>query len=89
MASKTLYIGNIPYSSSEQDLFDHFSAYNPTQARIVEGRGFAFLDIDGDKLQDAIDSMHQSDMGGRRITVNEAKPKGAGGGGFDRDNRRY
>ena len=85
MASKTLYVGNIPYSASEEDLFSHFSAYNPSQARIVEGRGFAFVDVDGDRVQEAIDSMHQSELGGRRITVNEARPKGSGGGGgYDR-----
>ncbi len=85
MASKTLYVGNIPYSASEQDLFDHFSAFSPTQARIVQGRGFAFVDVAADQCEDAIEKMNQSDMQGRRLTVSEARPKeggGGGGGGF-------
>lgn len=81
MASKTLYVGNIPYSASEQDLFDHFSAFNPTQARIVQGRGFAFVDVAADQLDEAIEKMNQSDMQGRRLTVSEARPKEGGGGG--------
>jgi RNA recognition motif-containing protein len=85
MASKTLYVGNIPYSASEQDLFDHFSAFNPTQARIVQGRGFAFVDVAADQIDEAIEKMNQSEMQGRRLTVSEARPKeggGGGGGGF-------
>src|SRR5215469_9093224 len=81
MATKTLYVGNLPYSATEEDLFQHFSAYNPTSARIIEGRGFAFLDVDADKAADAINDKHNSEMGGRRLTVNEARPKGEGGGG--------
>src|SRR5579884_895912 len=81
MASKTLYVGNLPYSATEEDLFQHFSPYNPSSARIIEGRGFAFLDVDADKVNDAVNDKHNSEMGGRRLTVNEARPKGEGGGG--------
>ena len=79
-------MGNLPYSASEDDIFAHFAAYNPTQARIVEGRGFAFVDVDGDKMDEAIEAMHNSEMGGRKLVVNEARPKsrdgGGGGGGY-------
>ena len=78
---KTLYVGNIPYTATEEDLFTHFAAYNPSSARIVQGRGFAFIDVDDEQVQAAIDAMHESDMGGRKLTVNEARPKGEGGGG--------
>lgn len=80
MSQKTLYVGNLPYSTTEDQLFQHFAAFNPTSARIVEGRGFAFVDIDGDKLDQAVEEMHDSELGGRRLTVNEARPKGEGGG---------
>lgn len=79
MATKTLYVGNLPYSSSESDLLDHFSAYNASKARIVEGRGFGFVDIDEEMLETAISEKHDSDMNGRKLTVNEARPRVSGG----------
>ena len=85
MASKTLYVGNLPYSSSEEDLLTYFAAYQPTKARIVEGRGFGFVDVDADHLDAAIADKHNSEMGGRRLTVDEARPRedrGGGGGGY-------
>ena len=81
MASKTLYVGNLPYSTSESDLTTHFSKYNASNARIIEGRGFGFIDIDADQLEAAVADNNQQQMNGRTITVNEAQPKGSGGGG--------
>ncbi len=81
MATKTLYVGNLPYSISEGDLQQHFNAYGGTNARIIEGRGFGFIDIDADQLEAAIADKNQKDLGGRTLTVNEAQPKGSGGGG--------
>jgi len=81
MATKTLYVGNLPYSASEGDLLEHFSAYNASKVRIVEGRGFGFVDIDAEMLETAISEKHDSEMGGRKLTVNEARPKTPGGGG--------
>ena len=81
MANKTLYVGNLPYSVTESKLTEHFSAYGATNSRIVEGRGFGFVEIDGDKLESAVAEKHDTDMDGRTIVVNEARPKGEGGGG--------
>lgn len=81
MATKTLYVGNLPYSISESDLQAHFAKYNASNARIIEGRGFGFVDIDADQLTEAVADNNQKDLGGRTITVNEAQPKGSGGGG--------
>ena len=81
MATKTLYVGNLPYNVTESDLQAHFSAYGSSNARIIEGRGFGFVDIDADQLSAAVSDNDQTDMGGRKITVNEAQPKGSGGGG--------
>jgi RNA recognition motif-containing protein len=78
---KSLYVGNLPYSAGEAELFDLFQAYGAKSCRIVEGRGFGFVDVDGDKAQDAIDALHNKEFGGRRLVVNEARPKGEGGGG--------
>lgn len=81
MATKTLYVGNLPYSVNESDLQAHFAAYNASNPRIIEGRGFGFVDIDADQLEAAIADKHQKELGGRTLTVNEAQPKGSGGGG--------
>lgn len=84
MATKTLYVGNLPYSVNEEDLANHFAPYGPSNPRIIEGRGFGFIDIDGDKLEAAIADKNQKELGGRTLTVNEAQPKGSGGGGGGR-----
>ena len=81
MATKTLYVGNLPYSVNSDSLQTHFAAYNSTNARIIEGRGFGFVDIDEDKLSTAISEMHEKDFLGRSLTVNEAQPKGTSRGG--------
>jgi len=81
LATKTLYVGNLPYSISEDELLAHFSAYSGSNARIIEGRGFGFVDIDADQLEAAIADKNQKELGGRTLTVNEAQPKGSGGGG--------
>ena len=81
LANKTLYIGNISYSSTEQSLQEAFAAYGASNVRIIEGRGFAFLDIDADKLEAAVADKNGAQLDGRTLTVNEARPKGEGGGG--------
>ena len=81
MAIKTLYVGNIPYSTTELQLVEHFAAFGGHNPRIIEGRGFAFVDVDEDKLDAAIEATNEVDMGGRKLTVNEARPRGAGGPG--------
>ncbi len=92
MASKSLYVGNLPYSTTEENLLDIFSAYGASAARIVDGRGFGFVDVDEAQVQRAIDEKNNSDIGGRKIVVNEARPReerprGGGGGGYG-GNRR-
>src|SRR5579862_6127320 len=89
MANKTLYVGNLPYSVTEQQLTEHFGAYGSTNARIVEGRGFGFVDIDGANCETAISEKNSTQLDGRTIVVNEARPKsesgrssGGGGGGY-------
>ena len=81
LATKTLYVGNLPYSLSEGDLQEHFSMYGASNPRIIEGRGFGFVDIDADQLEAAIADKNQKELGGRTLTVNEAQPKGSSGGG--------
>lgn len=92
MANKTLYVGNLPYSATESQLTSYFSAYGASNARIVEGRGFGFVDVDEAQLTAAIADKHNAQMDGRTITVNEARPRearsgGGGGGGSYGGNR--
>lgn len=81
MASKTLYVGNLPYSVDETELTNFFSEFGATNARIVEGRGFGFVDIDAAQLEAAVSAKNGAELGGRTLNVNEARPKGEGGGG--------
>ena len=90
MATKTLYVGNLPYTATESQLTTHFASYGATNARIVEGRGFGFVDVDAAQMESAIADKHNVQLDGRTLTVNEAKPRenrdsgGGGGGGYGR-----
>lgn len=87
MANKTLYVGNLPYSINETQLAAHFQTYGATNARIIEGRGFGFVDVDADRAETAIAEKHNRELDGRTLVVNEARPKesrpsgGSGDGG--------
>ncbi len=91
MANKSLYVGNLSYSSTESSLAAAFSPYGGTNVRIIEGRGFGFVDVPDDQLNAAIDAMNGKDIDGRSVNVNEARPKGegGGGGGGSRGGNRY
>ncbi|MFN8138877.1 MAG: hypothetical protein U0R49_03660 [Fimbriimonadales bacterium] len=90
--AKSLYVGNLPYSYTEENLLDLFSAYGASAARIVEGRGFGFVDVEDANVEAAINDKSGADVGGRKIIVNEARPRedrpkrpgggGGGGGGY-------
>ena len=93
MGSK-LYVGGLPYSATEQQLSDLFAAHGTVaSARIIadkftgQSRGFGFVEMSSDsEAKAAITALNGSDMGGRSLTVNEAKPmeqrSSGGGGGF-------
>lgn len=91
MASKSLYVGNLSYQSSEQDVRDLFAAYEPGEVRIIPDKGFGFVDVPEDKAADAIAATNGVNLGGRNIIVNEARPRGertgGGGGGYGGGNR--
>jgi len=81
LATKSLYVGNVSYSSTEESLLEAFGAHQPSNVRIIEGRGFAFIDVPADNLEAAIAEMNGKQVDGRTLTVNEARPKASGGGG--------
>jgi len=94
MGSK-IYVGGLPYSATEQQLRDIFAAHGAVaSARIItdkftgQSRGFGFVEMSSDaEAQAAITALNGSEMGGRTLTVNEARPQeprtgGGGRGGF-------
>lgn len=78
--SKRLYVGNLPYSVKEPELQELFGPYGATSASIPtldDGRskGFGFVDVEDDQAETAIQEMNGKEMGGRNLTVNEARPR--------------
>ncbi|UCH33022.1 MAG: RNA-binding protein [Armatimonadota bacterium] len=86
MPDKTLYVGNFPYSVTEDDLRQLFEQYGPlTEVRMIGNRGFAFIQLDEQQAAGAIEALNGQDFQGRPLTVNEAQPRPertGGGGGF-------
>jgi cold-inducible RNA-binding protein len=86
-----LYVGNVPYDATEEDLTALFTkAGNVSTVTIMRDRetgrprGFAFVEMATDAdAKNAIDQLHDVSFGGRNLAVNEARPMAArGGGGF-------
>ena len=97
--AKSLYVGNLPWSATAEDLTQKFSEFGTVvDARIVKeretgrSRGFAFVEMEDEGAQKAIEALNGYSWDGRNIVVNEARPKsdrpdrrsGGGGGGFNR-----
>src|SRR4051794_22940771 len=96
---KKLYVGNLPFSATDQILHDTFSQCGTVEsAKIITDRdtgrskGFGFVEMSTDaEAADAITKFNGADYDGRPMTVNEAKPmaprenRGGFGGGRDRD----
>ena len=80
---KNIYVGNISFQTSEQDLDAAFSAYGQVdRVQIVkdrdtgQSRGFAFVEMSNNAEADkAMEALNGADMGGRTLTVNEARPR--------------
>jgi RNA recognition motif-containing protein len=90
MANKTLYVGNLPYTTTEGELSEMFAQWGPTfEVRIVEGRGFGFVEIPEENAAAAIEGTNGKPFQGRPLTVSEAKPRRSNeGGGGGRGERR-
>ncbi len=99
---KKLYVGNLGYDVTEDQLRVMFGPYGTVQtAQVITDRdtgrskGFGFVEMGSDQeAQAAIGGMNGKPSDGRSLTVNEAKPKearsgGGGGGGFGGGGRRY
>jgi RNA recognition motif-containing protein len=93
--TKKLYVGNLPFSTTEDDLSDLFAEVgNVESVRIItdretgRSRGFGFVEMADEDAEKAINQFNGTDMNGRPLTVNEARPQtnrgGGGGGGYGR-----
>ena len=90
--STKLFVGNLSYDTTENDLQDAFSAHgtvvsvNLIQDRTTgRPRGFGFVTMeDAQAAQAAISALNGKDVGGRALTVNEAREREGGGGGGER-----
>ena len=87
---KKLHVGNLIDSATSADLQGWFTPFGTVQsARVIQDRdtgrskGFGFVEMDNDAdAEAAIEALDGNDAGGRRLTVNEAKPRTPGGGGY-------
>ena len=91
-----IYVANLPYSTTDDTLREAFEAHGEVSSATVikdretgRSRGFGFVEMPNDEqAKAAIENMHDQEMGGRPLTVNEARPRGErpprrdGGGGY-------
>ncbi|MEE8543995.1 MAG: RNA-binding protein [Gammaproteobacteria bacterium] len=79
---KRLYVGNLPYSVTEQELIDKFGAFGTVESATLindrdsgRSKGFGFVEMATDaEAQKAIEEVNGTDYDGRPVTVNEARP---------------
>jgi RNA recognition motif-containing protein len=92
LVTMNIYVGNLSWQMTDEDLRTLFEQYGSvTSAKIVKdkvsgrSKGFGFVEMPEDgEAQNALSSLYESEVLGRKIIVNEAQPKpqGGGGGGF-------
>ncbi len=99
--SKRIYVGGLPFKTTEEEMNALFTTYGAvTSAKLItdresgQSRGFGFVEMANDaEAVTAMEKLNGSDFGGRKLTVNEARPmearpRGGGfGGGGDRGGR--
>ena len=97
--TKKLFVGNLSFQTSEQDLSDLFAQVGKVESCSIitdrmtgRSKGFGFVEMDDEAAESAITKFNGTDLDGRKLTVNEARPLvkkdfggGGGGGGGGRD----
>ena len=101
--NKKLYVGGLPYSVTDEQLSELFATHGAVEsAKVItdrytdSSRGFGFVEMSSQQeAENAIEALNKTELGGRTLTVNMAKPReerprrgggGGGGGGGYRDN---
>ncbi|MGI6037193.1 MAG: RNA recognition motif domain-containing protein [Limnochordia bacterium] len=79
---KTLYVGNLPWATTEEELLNAFAAHGEVLgARIISdkmtgrSRGFGFVEVNDEDVEKMIEAMHGRELGGRELVVSEARPR--------------
>ena len=84
-----IYVGNLAFTATDEDLRSAFEQFGEvTSVNIImdretgRSRGFAFVEMaNGDQAREAIENLNGAGIGGRNVSVNEARPRGPRGGG--------
>jgi cold-inducible RNA-binding protein len=94
--SINIYVGNLPFSYDSSSLESLFSSYGAVHSAAVisdretgRSRGFGFVEMADEDGRRAIEELNGKDIDGRRLTVNEARPRSGGGGGGGGGGRRF
>jgi RNA recognition motif-containing protein len=92
---KTIYVGNLPFSSTQAEISDLFSRYGTVHSvnlisdrETGRPRGFGFVEMDPDHALAAIEALNGIELGGRSLRVNEARGREDRGGGGGRPSFR-
>lgn len=79
---KSIYVGNLPWSSSEADVRELFEQYGQVSSvKIIEdhetgrSRGFCFVEMEANEADDAINQLQSASLDGRALRINEARPR--------------
>jgi RNA recognition motif-containing protein len=87
MSTKRLYVGNLPFEATTEEVRAAFEAYGTvhevslvTDRDTGRPRGFGFVEMDSEAANAAIEGLNNKDFGGRDLTVNEARARSGGGG---------
>ena len=86
--AKTIYVGNLPWEATDGDLQELVAPHATvlsvrvaTDRETGRSRGFGFVEVEDGQLQQAIDALQNVEMGGRILTINEARPREPRSGG--------
>jgi RNA recognition motif-containing protein len=94
--AKKIYVGNLSFQTTEAGLSDYFAQHGEVESAVIvmdretgRSRGFGFVEMDAAGADAAIEALDGTELDGRNLKVNEAKPRenrgGGGGGGGGRD----
>jgi RNA recognition motif-containing protein len=88
---KKIYVGNLPFTATEDQIRQLFTEHGEVQSvnlitdrQTGQARGFGFVEMETSGADKAIQALNGTDLGGRSLNVNEAKPRRDNGGGRNR-----
>ena len=80
--SKSIYVGNLPFGATEDEVKDLFAQHGPVEAvkfiydrETGRFRGFCFVEMEDEAANAAIEALNDKDFGGRRLKINEARER--------------